>query len=62
MMMIVQINFFLYPIGTGKTTEGSKWEREKEINRLREKETAHKCESETTWVEKSDCWKRRLRI
>ncbi len=33
MMMIVQINFFLYPVGTGKKTEGSKREREKERKR-----------------------------
>ncbi len=59
---VVQINFFLYQIETGKDGMGSKQEREKERNGLREREMEHSGESEMAWIEKSDDWKMHLRI
>ncbi len=62
MIPVVQINFFLYQIETGKEGMGSKQEREKERNGLREREMEDRGELEMTWVEKSDDWKMHLRI
>ncbi len=69
MIIMVRIHFFLYQKEASKNEivsrrEGERerknrlWERERQTDR----EMERRCKSEMAWVEKSDDWKRHMRI